>query len=807
MARISPNLVVCLFLPVAFAQRPAAQSQQRPTNSDEADKLPVKRVVLYKNGVGYFEHLGRVRDNQDITIPFTSGQLNDVLKTLTVLDLDGGRISGVGYGSAAPADRQLGDLRLPFGEKASLAEYLGALRGTRLEVRNGAMPISGRLLSVERKTRTSGGTTLEVDYLSLITDNGEIKTTEVSPSFSVRLLEHGLAGKIDRFLDIVAAGREADVRRMVVSTQGTGERSLFVSYISEVPVWKATYRVVLNSKGNQKPLLQGWAIVDNTTGQDWENAELSLVAGAPQSFIQNLSQPYYSRRPVVALPESANMTPQTYESTLIAGSARLTGTVTDPSGAPVYGVNVKAFDSNGAVAGETRTNSNGTYELESLAEGAVRLEISSLGFRSTVINGVVALAGRANRQDAHLMIGSTTETVEVTAAASTLQTSNADVSARSRAAGSGRALGSGAGLGLSGRSTTGSGSGGGVGSSLSVAAARGQTDSAAQAQELGDLFEYKLKEPISIRKNRSALVPIVQSPIVAEKVSIWNEQARLRRPLRALWLTNSSGLTLDGGSFSVLEEETFAGEGVFDAIRPNEKRLVSYATDLALTASSRIGSEQQRVTRVLVSQGMMKHVSEILEKKTYTFRNEDSSARTVIIEHPVRAGFELRGDVRPSETTAGWMRFRLPVDSKQTASLEVSEVRPVETSYMLTNINDDQVALFLRQKSIDKNVEEALRRIIAQKAVVADLDSKKEDRESQMNKIFDDQQRLRENMKALKGSAEEKALLQRYTQQLNEQETHLEALRKESEQLEAQHDSAQAALDKMIQELSFDVKL
>src|SRR5258708_34740179 len=242
-------------------------------------------------------------------------------------------------------------------------------------------------------------------------------------------------------------------------------------------------------------------------------------------------------------------------------------------------------------------------------------------------------------------------------------------------------------------------------------------------------------------------------------------------------------------------------------IRPNERRLVSYATDLALTAGSRIGSDRQRVTRVLVSQGVMKHVSEILEKKTYTFRNEDSSARTVIIEHRVRAGFELRGDVRPAETTAGWMRFRLPVDSKQTASLEVSEVRPIEVSYTLTNITDDQVALFLREKSIDKTVEDALRRIIAQKAVVADVDSKKEDRESQMNKIFDDQQRLRENMKALKGSAEEKALLQRYTQQLNEQENRLETLRKESQQLEAQKHSLQAALDQMLQALSFDAKL
>ena len=111
------------------------------------------------------------------------------------------------------------------------------------------------------------------------------------------------------------------MRRMVISAEGSGERYLFVSYISEVPVWKATYRIVLSAKGRKGPLLQGWAIVDNTTGQDWDNVELSLVAGAPQSFIQNLSQPYYSRRPVVPLPESVNAAPQTYESTLVPGSA------------------------------------------------------------------------------------------------------------------------------------------------------------------------------------------------------------------------------------------------------------------------------------------------------------------------------------------------------------------------------------------------------------------------------------------------------------------------------------------------------
>jgi hypothetical protein len=343
--------------------------------------LPVKRVVLYKNGIGYFEHQGPVTGNQDVAISFTSGQLNDVLKSLTVLDLDGGRISRVEYGSSAPIDRQLGDLHLPVSEKSTLTEFLTALRGAKLEIRSGTTTIAGRLLSVEKKTRMGSGATLEVDYIAILTDSGEVKTTEVSPLFSVRLLEKGRTGKVDRFLDLISAGRDADLRRMVISTEGAGRRALFVSYISEVPVWKATYRVVLSGKQNQSPLLQGWAIVDNTVGEDWTGVQLSLVAGAPQSFIQNLSQPYYSRRPTVALPQDMNISSQTYESTLRMGGAQIAGTVKDASGAVIAGATVRAIDRNSNVIAETRTDSTGSYEF-GVPEGDYGLEIQHAGLET-----------------------------------------------------------------------------------------------------------------------------------------------------------------------------------------------------------------------------------------------------------------------------------------------------------------------------------------------------------------------------------------------------------------------------------------
>jgi hypothetical protein len=759
------------------------------------DRVPIKRVVLYKNGVGYFEHLGQVRDNQDLAVSFTSGQLDDVLKSLTILDLNGGRITGVTYGSAAPIDKQLDDLHLAIGEKTNLTGFLSALRGARIEIRSGTTVSTGRLLSVERKTRSGGGTTLEVDYVSLITDAGEVRTTELSPGFTVRILDRGLTGRVARYLDLVSSSREPDMRRMVVSTAGTGQRNVFLSYVSEVPVWKTTYRVVLD--GKSEPLLQGWAIVDNTVGQDWENVQLSLVAGAPQSFIQKLSQPYYTRRPVVAMPESMMTAPQTFESTLVPGGARLSGVVTDASGAVVAGALVRAFNGNNELVAQTTANASGLYRLDGLPDGPVRIEVGSPGFQTARASAMVS-SGSPAQQDVQLNLGAVSQTVEVAAAAPMLSPSAAARRART--------TGSGAGLG------------GAVSSKLAPPPppppraerfidSLGRVEAATTAQELGDLFEYKLKEPISVRKNQSALVPVVHAKISAEKVSVWNESRRLPRPLRSLWITNSSGLTLDGGSFTVLEDETYTGEGLFDPIRPGEKRLVSYATDLAVTPSSSQSNAPERVVRVRISRGMLIQDTEVRETRKYLLRNEDTAGRTVIVEHPVRAGYELRSETKPVETTAGWMRFRVPLASKQTAALIVDEARPISSSFAVSSITPDQVALFVSRKSINKDIEEALRKVLDQKATVARLEEQKQARDDEVSKIFDDQQRLRENMKALKGSPEEKSLVQRYTRQLDEQETRLAELRKESVALEREVTAVQAELDAMIRRLSFDATL
>ena len=380
---------------------------------------------------------------------------------------------------------------------------------------------------------------------------------DLNASTSVRVAEKEVNEEVGKYLGLVASTRDQDVRRMTISTAGSGERDLLVSYISEVPVWKSTYRIVIPNDG--KPLLQGWAIVNNTVGEDWKNVELSLVAGAPQSFVQALSQPYYARRPVVPLPENAMITPQTHEATMEEA----------PPPPPPPSPNAQM---GGVIGG--------------IVNGTPRVAAPQRGLAPGSGGGVGAGMYRSSKSDKKQWLNEDAGFLEA-------------------------------------ETTT------------------------AQTRDLGDLFEYRLPDRVSIRKNQSALVPILQSRIDAEKVSVWNPSQSA--VLRALWLDNTSALTLDGGSFNVLEGDAFAGEGLMDAIKPGEKRLLSYAADLGVLVDAKEKAENQHVTKVIIAHGLMTQSTQERSENTYTIRNRDSMPRTVVIEHPARAGWKLTDDdAKPS---------------------------------------------------------------------------------------------------------------------------------------------------------------
>ncbi len=668
--------------------------------------IPVRKVVLYKNGMGYFEHLGQVQGQQAVEIVLPSSQLNDVLKSLTVIDLGQGRVTGVTYDSTAPLDRRLSELPINLGSAQGLVAFLNQIRGTEVEIRAPGGAVAGRLMGAEVRVRSSREGASEQVVEVAVYSGGEIRTVELASAGALRLTDAALAGEVARYLELLNSSHSRDVRHLNIHTTGSGKRDLYVSYTSEAPIWKSTYRIVLDEK--QKPLLQGWAVVDNTTPMDWEEVDLSLVAGAPISFVYNLSQPLYARRPVVPLPEGIQVAPQTHEATL-EGFERedVPGAVGAPASAPAEG----------AVLDELRS----------------RREVMKMSAEMSAANAAV---------------------------------------------------------------------GGRLGEIM-----RQQQLETATGQALGEQFEYRMRGPVTIRRNQSALLPIVSAEMTGEKVSLYNGNAGDSKPRRAVWVENTTGMTLDQGAFTVIDANAFAGEGLTDTINPGEKRLLSYALDLGLEIATNRDRDSERVERVEIIRGVLRMHQKVVERMSYTIRNNDEKPRAVVLEHPVRAGWELTGTATPAESTANYHRFKVEAAPKKTTEFAVREENPQQVTYAITNITPEQIALWVRQKSIDPEIERALGRIIAQKNQIDELNKKIAELDRQIEEIFRDQSRVRENLGRLGRTPEEANLRQRYIDQLESQENQLGTLRAERTRLDDQRAAAQRQLDEMIQNLTFDRKL
>jgi hypothetical protein len=782
----------------AQAQTPAAPPRRRVGAATNAPaRLPVRRVVLYKNGVGYFEHLGRVRGDDTISVDFNSAQLNDVLKSLTVVDLGNGRVNGISYNSDAPLGERLGALRLAIGDRASLPQLLDALRGARLEVSVGGRVVTGRLLGVERRVHGTGDTATPRDELTIISDAGEIRTVELTPAASVRVAERDSAEQVGSYLGLLASTRAPDRRRMTIATTGTGERDLLVSYVSEVPIWKTNYRIVLPPDGDA-PLLQGWAIVDNTTGEDWNNVDLSLVAGAPQSFIQQISQPQYARRPVVQPSQPLLLTPQTHAATLTIAMGSVRGAITDASSRALPGVSVRLIDPQRGTVAQSVTDGSGRYALLDVAPGSYRLEFALAGF-STASTEIGVVAGADTIRDAVMRAGAVSEIITVTG---------------ETPAGRGGGLGAGSGGGVAGGIVGGilGGVAGGIRSAPApppppAAQARPEAGPpTAETRDLGDLFEYHVSAPISILRNQSALVPIIRCSVAIDRVSLWNGRTGAR-PLRALWLTNSSGLTLDAGAFSVVEGGAFAGEGLLDPLKPEERRLLSYAVDLGVQVESRQGDERRMVSRIVVLHGVIVEHTEQRTRRVYTLRNNDTTARTVVVEHPLRAGWTLVGTPLPVETSATAYRFTVAVQPQRTATLTVEEKRPQQDRYEIKSLTDPQINLLVRDSGDSNTVKDALAPILAKKASIAAIATTMADRSAAVKQISDDQQRVRENLQTLKGTTEQRTLVTRFAGQLSQQEDQIQSLRRELADLERTRQQSDSELQLLIERLALDLAI
>ncbi len=295
-----------------------------------AADLPIRQVTLYKHGVGSFVRQGDLAAGSTARLDFKAGDMDDVLKSLTIVDQTGAPISGVRYDASEPVERRLEDFPFRIGDSISLAAFLDQMKGAQLELEIGTASAAGTILSA-RTIREENG---ERETVVLLTPNGDIRGYDLGAATTIRLTDPRLQDQLRSYLTVLSGSRSRDRRSVYIDSPNGTARQISASYMTPAPMWKSSYRLLFGEAEN--PTLEGWAIVDNTSGDDWDSVNLSVVSGRPISFITQLYEPRYVDRPHAELADALAVGPQVYGGAITnpLGAVGVIGGVAPPPPAP-----------------------------------------------------------------------------------------------------------------------------------------------------------------------------------------------------------------------------------------------------------------------------------------------------------------------------------------------------------------------------------------------------------------------------------------------------------------------------------------
>jgi len=691
---------------IGLAQLATEATPQQATQPANAD-VPVKKVVLFSSGVGYFEHYGTVNGDGTAELSFKTAQINDVLKSLLLEDLDKGQVSAVTYPSTDPLDKTLKSFEVDVSGNPSLPDLLTQLRGAKVSVSTQGDKFDGTILGVDKKQRQvdakDGGKTIEVDFLNLVS-GGTIRSVNLDDVRELKLDSPKLQDELDRALAALAASRDQDKKPVTIAFRGQGERRVRIGYVVETPVWKTSYRLVLSGAAATQPAdahaedtkyqagdvgaqIQGWAIVENQSDTDWNNVQLSLVSGRPISFIEDLYQPLYIPRPVVVPELFASLMPQTYEAGLRSEDSRRAG----GGGGGGFGV---------AGAAPAAPPAAMARQSDRLQEAL-----------NEPMNPVASVA------------------------------------------------------------------------------------SAASGAKLGDLFQYTIREPVSLPRHKSAMIPIVTDPIEVERVSIYNAAVMPRNPLNGARLKNTTGKHLLSGPITVLEGGTYAGDAQIDNVPPGQERFISYGIDLQVLVDPKDAKQEEELLTGKISKGVLELSNKVVATQTYVAENKSDRDKTLVVEHPVRQGWELVDSPKPMEKTDQVYRFKESLPAGKSVPLTVKEQVVNGQQIEILPADIDGLVALSRNGKLPQNVRDALAKAASMKSAVTDTQRQIDEDQKKIDAIVKDQKRINETLRTINQSSK---LYDRLMKELDDQETQLKDLRGQIDDLTNKHNGQQKELENYI---------
>ena len=689
--------------------------------SQFSKKLKVKRLIAFKHGVSYFILEGTQIGSGTFELEFKIDEMNDILKSLFVRDTSGkGFISSISYDAALDTSQLLKSIMLDIPDQDSFSSLITQIKGAKVKVRIGTSEeISGTIMGIEFIEKLDKSLKITEKVLTLLNNDDIIIKIAFSEISSLEIVNEDLKRDLKFYLDTVIAGKKKDAKKIIINAESggyEGERKILVSYIRESPIWKTSYRIITSKEQilENKCLISGWALIENTTNQDWEDIELSLVAGMPVSFIYDFYKPIFMERTKILPPRVLSARPVEIEE----------------------GLEVDEFKA---------------YKKEA-AEAYATPKAAMMPMKPQAVAAVPPPAPGG---------------------------------------------GSGLMAGLRGE----------MFGELDKLKAIMKAQTAVQSKDMGELFEYNIANPVSIKRKQSALVPILTEEMKAKKILLYNKIEHDKNPNACLEITNNTGLMLERGPATIIYENNLAGEAIIPFLNKDDTRILNYAVEQAVIITNEEKTQHQNIHRVSIASAYCYEYYFTDLKTNYKINNKTDEIKELYLDHPKKSGYEIKeSPIEPEETPNYW-RFKLKLKAKEAVSFDIRERCENYTSYYIYNYTKDdllkRVEFYIRQSFINEILEEQLNNIGELIGNKSELTEKKSQLETEKYNMEQEQVRLRENISVLGNTSQENVLREKYIKKLTAQEERFENISKEIKNLEEKI----KVLDKEINEKIYKIQL
>ena len=645
--------------------------------------LPVREMVLYKHGVGFFVREGEI-EGTSATLTFRADEVNDILKSLAVFDRAGGQVYGVHYQTPMDRAHRLANTSIRLSDKNSATQLIQQIRGRNatllIEQANGSeMPYSGRVIGIEEQSHDN----CVRYFITMKLNDGMVRVFPFDSLRGINIQDEQSEQDLSYFLD---TSMSEDNRRSVTVRLSEGEHDLVVNYVAPSPTWRVSYRLVAESDEDGSTgtaLLQGWGLFDNRLEEDLEDVKVTLVAGQPISFIYDLYESKIPERPIVK------------------DEARIVE-------APVE------YDAEGRVD-----------------KFAKRL--------------TPAAPLRARHEDLP---------------ASLIKRS----------------------------------------SSISRDQSEESTSVTTETKETGEIFQYNVTTPVTVKRGESALVPILSHTVNYERELLYNKAKLPDHPVASLRFENQTGLTLERGPVTVVEDGDYKGEAIIPFTKDKNPVYVPYAVELGVTVKENFKKDVE--LRGLSIEGkVLKQQMYVIHLTTYTIENSTSTEKVVTIESPMQSDFDLFDTPKPDAETLNEQRWKIVVPANETIKFIRRERRMQWNSEFIAQIKYHNLQLYLENKYIDNELVEDLRSILELVQSIGDRKAQIQTLNQETKSTYEKQEQLRKNMGSLKNAGKEGTLRERVVDQLESAQDRLEAIEAEIADLNAKIDATNAQFNAMIAEL------